>query len=364
MSIKKILVFSHEFPPFIGGVGSVGYQISKWLNKRNHQVDVLTRYEDEISYIKNVNFHVVRVLPKFWYLSYKKYINKLNIDAYDVIILNECAPAIVAGKYFTIEQLKKCMVYLHGLEVENIYTNNNRNFLRNLFGFRKSHLRAVNHAKKVVAVGEHMKAKYVKCVGNELIRSVDVIYAGLDTAQFEIINGKDANNSFTLISSSRIVKEKGYFEKLEIFKILADKYDLKWIVCGDGKDLPELRNRVFDSNLESRVEFKGYCNRDELKQHYAVSDVFWLLSNYDEALPLCYIEAQLCGLPTIGRDKGGTRETIKDGITGFLVKNDMDCIKKLSKYIESKDKFDRNEVRKNALYFDIDKVLLELEASL
>lgn len=43
--MKKVLMFSHEFPPFIGGVGSVGYQITKWLNEKGYKVDVLTRYQ-------------------------------------------------------------------------------------------------------------------------------------------------------------------------------------------------------------------------------------------------------------------------------------------------------------------------------
>lgn len=58
----------------------------------------------------------------------QKYLKKLDLGSYDAIILNECAPTIVAGKYFSDELLNKSIVYLHGLEVENIYTKNKRNF--------------------------------------------------------------------------------------------------------------------------------------------------------------------------------------------------------------------------------------------
>ncbi|WP_086981667.1 glycosyltransferase family 4 protein [Vibrio aphrogenes] len=362
--MKKVLMFSHEFPPFIGGVGSVGYQITKWLNEKGYKVDVLTRYQKNIDYIQGVNFKVVKVAPKFWFLSYKKYLKKLDLGSYDAIILNECAPTIVAGKYFSDELLNKSIVYLHGLEVENIYTKNKRNFLRNLFGFRCDHLRAVNKAKNVIAVGKHMKSKYVESVNNELVRGVDVIYAGLDINQFDIVNTSERIKPFTLISSSRIVKEKGYFDKLEIFRFLTKKLDLNWIICGDGDDLNELKSRVNLYGLSEKVDFKGYCSRNELKKHYSNADIFWLLSNYDEALPLSYIEAQLSGLPTVGRNKGGTKETILDGINGFLVDGERDCINKLSSYIMSDKKFDRKNVRKSAMYFNIDTTLLKLEALL
>lgn len=137
--------------------------------------------------------------------------------------------------------------------------------MRNLFGFRCDHLRAVNKAKNVIAVGKHMKSKYVESVNNELVRGVDVIYAGLDINQFDIVNTSERIKPFTLISSSRIVKEKGYFDKLEIFRFLTKKLDLNWIICGDGDDLNELKSRVNLYGLSEKVDFKGYCSRNELK---------------------------------------------------------------------------------------------------
>jgi len=38
-----------------------------------------------------------------------------------------------------------------------------------------------------------------------------------------------------------------------------------------------------------------------------------------------YIEANACGTPVLGRERGGVREAIRDGVTGFLVSNQAQC---------------------------------------
>ena len=38
---KKILIFSHEFPPMQGGEGTYAFELAKSLNKLNFEVHVL-----------------------------------------------------------------------------------------------------------------------------------------------------------------------------------------------------------------------------------------------------------------------------------------------------------------------------------
>lgn len=355
---KNILLFSHEFPPYIGGVGSVGYQLAKWLSEAGHKVTVLTRKQPGLSRIRGVDFIEIDVIPKLWTMSYKKWLDTVDLLAYDSIILNECAPTIVAGKYFNEKELKLCTLYLHGLEVENIYKNSIYNLARQIFGFKKHHLRAVNRVKNVVAVGQHMKSKFKRELKSDLKRHVDVIYAGLYTDEFSV--EKSNSDTFTLVSASRVIKEKGYFEKLAIFEKLLETINIKWIICGDGADKGLLEERAKEKGIDDRIEFMGYCSRDSLKTIYGEADFFWLLSNYDEALPLCYIEAQLCGLPAIGRNVGGTKETIIHGTNGYLVNNNTDCENIIKDYVVNDYRFEKEQVRNSALYFDINKNLVKL----
>ncbi len=70
--------------------------------------------------------------------------------------------------------------------------------------------------------------------------------------------------------------------------------------------------------ISSFVNFTGQLSAQDLCSLYQKSDVFILLSFY-ENLALVYLEANACGIPVIGSDVGGTREAIDDGITGFVV---------------------------------------------
>lgn len=60
---------------------------------------------------------------------------------------------------------------------------------------------------------------------------------------------------------------------------------------------------------------------------YSTADVVVLLSDDIETFPLSFLEAQACGVPVVGMDTGGVRETLVDGRTGFVVKQgDVDAM--------------------------------------
>ncbi len=64
---------------------------------------------------------------------------------------------------------------------------------------------------------------------------------------------------------------------------------------------------------------------------------------WEEPFGLVMTEAMACGTPVIGFNKGSVSEVIKDGVTGFVVKDDKEMIKAIKKI----DKIDRAECRKH-----------------
>lgn len=67
------------------------------------------------------------------------------------------------------------------------------------------------------------------------------------------------------------------------------------------------------------ARFTGLVSGDELCAAYACADVFASASD-SETFGLTFIEAMSFGVPTVGVDKLGPREIIRNGINGFLVK--------------------------------------------
>jgi glycosyltransferase involved in cell wall biosynthesis len=62
--------------------------------------------------------------------------------------------------------------------------------------------------------------------------------------------------------------------------------------------------------------------RNDMPAVYSAADVVVLVSDDVETFPLSFLEAQACGVPVVGLDTGGVRETMVEGHTGFTVGRD------------------------------------------
>ena len=106
---------------------------------------------------------------------------------------------------------------------------------------------------------------------------------------------------------------------------LAQIQELKWqavIIGGAGHKrtfLDELRNLATSSGIESRVFFVG--DQADIVPFYALADVVVSASTEPEAFGRVAVEAQAMGKPIIASAHGGALETVRDGETGWLFKN-------------------------------------------
>ena len=119
---------------------------------------------------------------------------------------------------------------------------------------------------------------------------------------------------------ARLIKSKGLLEYAQAAQIVK-KFNpkAKFLLYGysdhhhDSIDENEIINYWFD---RYGVEYFGYANNpiEVIKK----SSIFVLLS-YKEGTPRVVLEAMAMGRPIITADSPGCRETVKDGVNGFLV---------------------------------------------
>lgn len=365
--MKRVLIFSHEWPPFLGGVGTVGALYAKWFTENDFEVTVVTRKQEGICFCDGITIHEVDTKPFFWFASYRKWFDEFDLSLFDVILLNECAPTISASSFFSDEIFNKTYVVVHGLEVENIYRMTFSNFLRRLFLFKRKHFHSCLRSKGVIFVGEFIKNKFIAELPvkytTEIERKSQIIRTGSDMSVFFLQDYAENNKTFNIVSASRITLMKGYLEKLNIIKKLVDKnVDVIWHVCGDGDYLEELKRISADTGLSKNIIFYGACSKKELNDIYAKCQVYLLLSRYDEALPLTYIESQLSGLFSIGYNKGGVIETIVSSETGKLVNDVSECYSTLLAMANKVDTLIANKqlIAKSASVLDITTTLSRL----
>ena len=155
----------------------------------------------------------------------------------------------------------------------------------------------------------------------------------------------NSSNPFTFIFVGRLLAEKGIYEFIEAAKRVKEKYpDIIFKVVG-GLDLENpygLCKADLDKLIATKViEYPGFVNN--VNEHVAESAVFVLPSYYREGVPRSTQEAMAIGRPIITTDVPGCRETVVDGVNGFLVPkwNVEVLVEKMCYFIENPDQINR-----------------------
>ncbi len=130
------------------------------------------------------------------------------------------------------------------------------------------------------------------------------------------------NSKFPTIvgTAFRFAKEKRPLQWVDAAALVAAKrQDVRFTMYGDGKLRMATQAHIQAKGLADRVDLPGLVT--DLNRRLPLLTLF-VLSSRTEALPNVLIEAQAAGVPVIAYDVGGVRETMIDGVTGLLVRQD------------------------------------------
>ena len=124
-----------------------------------------------------------------------------------------------------------------------------------------------------------------------------------------------------LLFSSRMIREKGVLDIIEAAEILRARYEnrLCFELCGLIETGP---SAIAKEELERRCDGKyiRYMGqRNDIKDLLKESAVVLLPSYYREGIPKSLIEATATGRPIITTNSVGCRETVIDGVNGYLI---------------------------------------------
>ncbi|MFH1755308.1 MAG: glycosyltransferase family 4 protein [Candidatus Latescibacterota bacterium] len=121
----------------------------------------------------------------------------------------------------------------------------------------------------------------------------------------------------------RLVREKGYIELVEAVRFIVQTVpDVLVLVIGgalqsDYDDAShDIMKAVEDKGLEDNFLFLSF--RADVDELLYASDLFTLPS-YREGLPVSVMEAMAMELPVVATNIRGSREAVRDGLSGLLV---------------------------------------------
>lgn len=112
--------------------------------------------------------------------------------------------------------------------------------------------------------------------------------------------------------AARIMKEKGIDLFLTAARRYADK-NVVFDVCGSCDDESYL------SLLQNEKSIVYHGEQKDMTPFYRKCSCFLFPSYYPEGMSNVLLEAAASGRPVITTDRAGCRETLDDGVTGFLV---------------------------------------------
>jgi len=127
------------------------------------------------------------------------------------------------------------------------------------------------------------------------------------------------------LTVARLVPHKGQDVALRAVAALSSRHPrLRYLVAGEGDDLPRLRRLAQSLGIAGRVTFAGPLSDAEVAEAYATADVYLGLSRVDggvnvEGFGISFVEAAASGTPSVAGDSGGVRSAVRDGETGFVV---------------------------------------------
>ncbi len=197
-------------------------------------------------------------------------------------------------------------------------------------------IKSANNVTWFIANSHHIAGK-IKRIYN---RESDVIYPPVDTKKFPVFENKED----FYVTASRLVPYKRVDIIVDAFAQMPDK---KLVVIGSGPEKEKLKSRA-----ASNIEFAGYLDAESLVKYLQRAKAFIFAA--EEDFGIVPLEALSCGTPVIALDKGGTAETIQDGITGihFNEQTVENITGAVARFEQKQNTFDPSRLHKYAEQFD------------
>jgi D-inositol-3-phosphate glycosyltransferase len=192
--------------------------------------------------------------------------------------------------------------------------------------------RIVSEADRIVAANVVERAELLRDYAAHPSR-IATIPCGVDTDLFTPGDRAEARQRLglddrpVLLWVGRMAPIKGLDTLLDtVARLREGGQDMRLLVVGGDADEPtsghetSLRHRIARLGLVDSVRFVGPQPQSVLPLYYAAADLT-VLPSYYESFGMVALEAMACGSPVIASRVGGLITTIRDGVTGFLVRD-------------------------------------------
>ncbi len=337
----KVLIYTHEFPPFLGGLATTSYKLARGIGDAGLRVTVLApEYSTNDRELDNgFNFRVIRMgrltrnhgVPSLLkeaagFFSLTKALSEIKPD----VVFFVTREAHVAGGLLT-NLTFKAIVRVAGYEATR-YLHGKR-MSRKILGLPMKRL--YMKAYKIISPSRSTRELLEKAgIPGEKIQ---VIYNGVNSnmlssepnpSSLEELRSRLGvrDDEKVILTVARLVSGKGQDTVIRALPKVLKKYDgFKYLIVGEGEYEEELKNLADTEGVRSKVVFAGPVPHDQVINFYDLCDLFVMPNRTVkekeniEGLPNVVLEAASRGKPVITGIPGGSKEVIQHGAGGYIV---------------------------------------------
>lgn len=336
----KLLIYTHEFPPFLGGLATTSYKLARGFSRAGMDVTVLAPgygVDDGVT-DEGLGCRVKRVpaLGRKWVklvplleilLGWLSLMLTLRSEKPDVVLfITEEAEA--AGGLLPFFSFAPA-VRIAGSGITTCFYGNKLS--KKLMRFPMKRL--YGRARLIIAVSNSTKG-LIESVGVSGSK-IEVIYNGVEEAllskkpEAEMLSmlrkrygiPDDAN---VLVTVARVLPRKGQDTVIKALPFILREFpSTVYLIVGEGRYKDRFKQLAVETGVSENVIFTGGVSHGEIVDFLDIADVFIMPNRYwnnkIEGLPNALIEASARGKPVIAGSHGGSVEAVEQGVTGLLV---------------------------------------------
>jgi len=162
------------------------------------------------------------------------------------------------------------------------------------------------------------------------------IYLGFNSIPPKIGSKVKKSKEPLLVYVGRVKAYKRLEMAVETLRVLAKSYPTMQLIIGGAGDHAEKIIKLAEKyQLQKRLQILGFVSERKKWELMQKAWVF-LMPSSKEGWGITIVEAASCGTPTVGFNVPGVRDSIKDGITGILARDEIDYIKSVKRLVDDK----------------------------
>ena len=309
MYMKRVLIFSTAYHPFVGGAEVAIREITKRL-QNDYAFDMITARLDwrlpRIERVGAVNVHrigfgipiVDKLLLPFWGA-----ITALRLNAKNQYLCFWGAMITFASGAAYVSNLIHFWNKVH--MVLTLQEGDSPAYIRKKwFGLLGLSWRLALMRTDALTVISTYLGKLAQSYGYK--GAIEVVPNGADIMHFK--GESIVHNGTILITTSRLAHKNAIDDVIRALPILPD---IRFQVLGTGPLNAELKTLAQKEGVQGRVEFLGHIDYADIPRHLHAADIF-IRPSRSEGMGNSFIEAMAAGLPVIATQEGGIADFLFD----------------------------------------------------